>query len=314
MQRRSYLLASAGLVGLVGCLGGGGEPDDDAENGTNTSDGDSDTDPLPEADNETGSTGDGDPDQSDSGSEDERLRPPHTVHHWPLQERQDRRVKDVVGSGDGEASHTLSNVAGPWRAGYAERARAGMRGHVDVGYLEAVNHAASTRSLGILATVRPAEHTSDSAMTIFGAGGGETNWVEFRLNDSNGDRSGRPMLFIRDDYGNTISAAANRTVPVDATRRLAVGLSGESAAAIDFYIDGEPITSEVVTDDGLTGPVEPEQSYGLLASNPITPRTIGTRRWFVGVLDDVIVTDAPVTEGMAEHDFARTRAVIEGDR
>lgn len=59
---------------------------------------------------------------------------------------------------------------------------------------------------------------------------------------------GQPILFVRDAHGNTIGGAVNQTVAVDASHRLAVGLSGDSAADIDCFIDGDHVPAEVVTD------------------------------------------------------------------
>lgn len=269
MRRRDYLAACASVSTLVGCIGddGLGAVEDVGE--------------LTEADTAGG-----------------------VLHHWPLHDRQDDVVEDVVGEAHGEASETLVNVAGNWYESHAEEARLGSRGYIDLGYLDSINGAVNAREVSLLATIWPMEISPDWPNTILGAGGGGSDWFEFRLTEAATDGTGRLELRVIDRRANGIAAVADRPIEVGELTRVGTSLGGTTAEDIAFWIDGTPVDATAVMTDGLYYATEPDQSYGIFASNPSSGDTnIGTRNWFTGTIDNVVVARFVLDDEGAESDY-----------
>lgn len=297
MQRRKYLLSCVAAAAVAGCMGG--DDEDDTSPGNESTD-DTDTSPSP-ADGGTGddsdNDGNGDEDTSpEPGPEDPTgVVPDSAIHQWAMGERSDDAVVDGIGGADGDASPGLENVSGEWLDGYAEFAGEGEDGYIDLGYLDSINASVDERSITVMATVAPDIEEPGHPMTILGAGGGESDWFEFRIGESDGSRSGQPMLFVQDHLGNTIRAAGLSVIEPGTAHRVVVRLDGTSGHDVTFWVDGEEVPTEVVDDDGLSGYLSPDQSYGIFASNPQAPGTIGTRRWFTGTIDNVVICDDAIS-------------------
>lgn len=294
MRRRTYLTATA--VGcLAGCLGDTGDDEQDDDEDPPADDGDDTVDDVEPPD--VGA------DDSKEGEDDEPFGPvpAAAVHHWPVQDREDDIVEDVIGGADGRASDGIETVSGDWIDDHAESSPEG-EGYIDLDYLDAINEAAEEGSLSILATIQ-SESVSDRHMTILGAGGGDADWFEFGLNDSDGEYPGQPVLFISDGRGAKLSIAADHVIEDDTPTRIVVRVDELSGDGVEFWINGEAVDTDVIYDEGLSTDVSPDQSYGLFASNPQDPGTIGTRRWFTGTIDNVLFCDGPVDEDEIERDY-----------
>lgn len=292
-------MSGSALALLAGCIGGSDddEPtDDDSEDDTgttdDTSDDPSDTDDVPASG-----------DDGDDAAPDDSAIPETAIHHWRMDERHDDTVVDHIGGADGTVHGPLETVSGDWRGGYAEYAAPASNAHIDLGTPEPLANAISDRSITIFATVQPDAFTPDTSMTILGAGGGESNWFEFRLSNSDGGYTGQPMILIRDSVGDTVRTVADDPIELETPTRIVTQVSGDTAADVAFWIDGERADSTSLSDDAASGSIIPDQSYGLFASNPQSADTVGTRRYFAGILDDVIVCDAPVTESEIVDDY-----------
>ena len=300
MKRRTYLLTGSAVALTAGCIGGNdaddGDGDDTDDSGDDTGD---DTADDSSADNGP------DPADDDDTSTREAIGPvPETaIHQWVFDSRDDETVVDLIGGADGTVHGELENVAGEWQAGYAEYAAPDSGGHIDLGYLDSLISAISDRMITLFATVEPEQIADERPMTILGAGGGESHWFEFRLSNSDGSYAGQPMILLRDSAGQTIRTVADDPVEIDTPTRIVTQVSGDRAEDVAFWIDGERADSTSLSDDEVTGRVEPAQSFGLFASNPQSPDTIGTRRFFSGTIDNVIVCDAPITEGEIADDY-----------
>lgn len=296
MRRRTILTATA--VGcLAGCLGDTGDNEQDDGEGPTADDGDDTGDDVDPPDGGGGDSNEGDDDA------DAPFGPVPTtaVHHWPVQDREDDIVRDVIGGADGRASDGIETVSGDWIDEHAESSPDG-EGYVDLDYLDTINEAAEEGSLSILATIR-SETVSDRHMTILGAGGGEADWFEFGLNASGGEYPGQPVLFISDGFGAKLSIAADHAIEDDTPTRIVVRVDELSGDGVEFWINGEEVDTDVIYDEGLSTDVSPDQSYGLFASNPQDPGSIGTRRWFTGTIDNILLCDGPVDDDEIERDY-----------
>lgn len=306
MQRRQWIVGTAALFALAGCLASDDSDDEDDDDTDPTDDGD-DLDPGVEDDDDDGTPpddGNGDDDDGDETVQGEPIGyvADSAIHQWAFTERTDDVIEDAIGGANGIAIGDLENVSGDWRGGMAEYAPPESEAHVDVGDLETVNDAVTNRALTLFATIEPEEIVSDEAMTIFGAGGGESDWFEFRMNQSDGSATGQPVLFIRDNLGNTIHIAGVDSIETGSTSRLAVRLDGSTAGDVTLFANGDPIDTETISDDELVGYLQPAQPFGIFASNPNDPTTIGTRRFFPGTIDNVVVCNAAVSDAQIAED------------
>ncbi len=319
MQRRECLLTSAALaVSVVGCIGVEAPGEDDTvpagdDRTPTTDDGDDDGANVGGGDDGSAGTddGDGDQDTADDAGDDASQSsspvgfvPESAIHQWAFVERDDATVEDAIGGADGTASDALESVDGAWAGDVAEYAPAGFRAHIDIGHLESINDALNDSALTLFATVNPTEIPNDRPMTILGAGGGASHWLEFRLSTSTGGHRGYPILYVRDDRGDTVQVAGDHVVETDTPTRLAVSMQGESGTDVRVAVNGRRVDSILLENDRLHTAVAPSQSYGIFASNPQSDSSIGTRRFFAGTIDNVIVCHGAVSPLDIERDYA----------
>lgn len=295
MRRREYILAGAAAMTVAGCIGGDDESDDDDDT--------DDTDPVENGDDDSDGPIDGDDDGDDPEEEPPESLAEAAVHRWPLAERSAGTVEDVIGDADGAVSDGLENIAGDWHDGFAEYNAQGAQGHIDLGYLESINEAVTDHAFALVATIKPTTISPDRAMTILGAGGGESDWFEFRISQSDGSRNGQPIILIRDDFANEVRVAVTESLQPDTTSRIALSMDGNTAEDVSFWVNGEEAETEVLADGELSTAVVPEQTYGIFASNPRSEDTHGTRRWFSGTIDNVVFCDQSISEDVVAEDF-----------
>lgn len=293
MNRRKCLLGSAALFTLAGCLATDEEDDTDPED-----DGD-DTSPPSDGDDDNGTTPNG---EDDAGDDPEHTGDPvgyvpdAAIHQWVFQERHDDVIVDNIGDLNGVAIGPLDNVEGDWRDGFAEYAPTGSDAHIDLGHLDSIGETVIDGGFTLFATIEPETFPAEHSMTIFGAGGGESDWFECRLGHSDGSHPGHPVLFLRDNLGHTIRVIGIEAVETDTVTRLAVRMDGNSAEDVEIFLNGEPMDIDILENEPISGYLHPDQSYGIFASNPTDPGAIGTRRHFHGTIDNVVFCDAPVSE------------------
>ncbi len=291
MHRREYFLTAIAAISVAGCLRVDSEPDgpgnDTGDNGSGEN-----------GDNQGAGGGDDD----DNGEPAEHVTDV-AVHHWPFVERSGNTVEDIIGDANGTIHDGLENINGEWYEDHAEYLEEGAEGHIDLGHLESINEAVAGHAFALIATVKPSTITPDRAMTILGAGGGHTNWCEFRISESDGTRNGRPIIMIRDNGANEIRVAAGESIAPDTTSRIAVSMEGNTADDVTFWINGEKVYTEVLHEGELVDSVVPEETYGIFASNPDSESTIRTRRWFRGTIDNVIFCDQAISDEAATQDF-----------
>lgn len=310
MRRRDYLLSSAAVVAFAGCIG----DDQEAAGGENGSNGDeangNGTPAGANGDNGTNDNeNDTDEDEDETDTSDEQRGrpvghiPTAAIHQWPFLGRDDGEIIDTIGGAHGTATADLETVSGAWRMGTAEYAPEGSEAHIDLGHLDAFTEATADGASTIMTTIHPTAIADDNSMTILGAGGGGMNWIEFRLNKSLGGFNGHPMLLIRDARANTISAVADQSVTVARDTRVAVRLDGHTADDIAFFIDGEPVGTLVLDNDGLEHHIDPDPTFGVFASNPSNAGTVGTRRFFSGIIDNVLICDEAISDDDIEQDY-----------
>lgn len=297
MRRREYLISSAAIAAFAGCIG-----DEVGDEVTPTPT--EDPTPTPADDDGSAVDEDGDDEDDETDATSDTFLPNGVLHHWPMFERTDDVVEDVIGNAHGEVDHDLLNVAGNWHESHAEEAILGSRGHIDLGFLDSVNASVSARNISVLATIWPMEITPDRPMTIFGAGGGGTNWFEFRITEAEDDGTGRLRLRVIDRRGNEVSAVADPPIEVGEITRVATSLGGTTGGDISFWIDGEPVDATIVVEDGLYYATQPAQSYGIFASNPSPGESsVGTRNWFTGTIDNVVVARTVLDDEDADMDY-----------